>query len=1069
MKKILFSLLLFVASASTILAQGRIDGKVYDETGEPLPGATVVVKGTSFGVATDFDGNFQINADASQTLVISYIGYKSQEVAVGNQSILEIYLELGNQLDEVVVTGFGRESKKSFAGAAKVVTGENISQKSFTNVSQALAGEAAGVNVIRTSGLPGSDSSVRIRGFGSINGNADPLYIVDDAPFQGSLNDINPNDIASVTVLKDASATALYGSQGASGVIVITTKKGSDLGDKIDVSIKSGVNYEGMPRYDRILSPEEYMNITWDGLYQRGRQLIASGEVSTDQYANATIFANERIFGAAGIDPMYNMWSKGPAGTVDRPDWNNYSRTYTPENWNDFAFQDANRQEVFVGISNSSDRSSVYTSFGYIDDQSYAVNSDYKRINARIRANQKFGDFIEISNTLAYNYDITNNAGNVSNSSSQFWWVNNLPPIYPLFLRDENGQKIEDPIYGGFLYDYGLQRGFGPLTNGVADSFLDVNRTKAHAINFNQDLKINILNGLTFENNTAVQYTMSNYDNLDEPFYSPAKGAGGSIYKSKSQTVNYSVRTGLRFEKDFNDFTTNLFVNHLSQKYENNFLSAAMTNLVRPDGLELDNAVVLPYNPGSDTQAYSLESYVGNLNLGFKDRYFLTASFNRDGSSRFVNEKWGNFYAFGLSYILSDEAFFNVDGIDYLKLRGSYGSIGEARGNGFYPGFDLFSIQNLNDKVSLSFDTKGNRDLTWERSDMLDLGVEFGLFGGLIDGELGYYQKTINDMFFSRRVGPSAGYALLDVNDGSILTSGLEFDVKFNLVNTREASLSIAVNGESFSEEFQALPIDPSTGFEQKFQVDGNFGWENGRSRYDYYIREYSGVDPTTGMAQWVMNFVDNDFDGEFSEGDEKIQSLTQYLLDNPTATVAETLTDVYNDGTRRFVGKSFIPDVRGAFRVNSSFKNFNLSVLFNYSLGGYIFDSGYQSLMSNSLPGNNAFHVDMRNRWQNVGDITDVPVYDANLQVNQNGASTRFLVKGDYIALNNVRFGYTLPNDFINRIGFKRADLFVTGDNLFVTSARRGLNPTTSQTGGSNFYKYNPLSTVTLGINLNL
>lgn len=1062
-------MLLFAASLSTLLAQSRVDGKVYDETGEPLPGATVVVKGTSFGVATDFDGNFQINADASQTLVISYIGYKSQEVAVGNQSILEIYLELGNQLDEVVVTGFGRESKKSFVGAAKVVTGENISQKSFTNVSQALAGEAAGVNVIRTSGLPGSSSTVRIRGFGSINGNADPLYIVDDAPFAGSLNDINPNDIASVTVLKDASATALYGSQGASGVIVISTKKGSDLGDKIDVTIKSGINYEGMPRYDRINSPEEYMNITWDGLYQRGRQLIDSGDVSTDEYANATVYANERIFGAAGIDPMYNMWSNSPAGTATRPDWLNYSRRYTPEDWNNFAFQDANRQEVFVGISNSSDRSSVYTSFGYVDDQSYAINSDYKRINARLRTIQKFGKSIEISNTLAYNYDITNNAGNVSSSSSQFWWVNNLPPIYPLFLRDENGQKIEDPIYGGFLYDYGLQRGFGPLTNGVADSFLDVNRTNAHAINFNQDLRVDLFSGLTFENNIAVQYTMSNYDNLDEPFYSPAKGARGSIYKSKSQTVNYAVRTGLRYAKDWDDFTLDAFVNHKSVKYENNFMSAAMQNLVRPDGLELDNAVVLPYNPGSDTQAYSLESYVGNMNLGLKDRYFLTASFNRDGSSRFVNEKWGNFYAIGLSYVISDEAFFKVNGVDYLKLRGSYGSIGEARGNGFYPGFDLFSIQNLDDKVSISFNTKGNKDLTWERSDMLDLGLEFGLFSGVIDGEIGYYQKTINDMFFSRRVGPSAGYALLDVNDGSLMTSGVEFDIDFNIVNTRDASLSIGLIGESFTEEFKALPIDPSTGAEQKFQVDGLYGWETGRSRYEYYIREYAGVDPLTGKAQWYMNFVDNDFDGEYTEGDEIIQSLTQYLLDNPKATIAETTTDVYNDASRRFVDKTFIPDVRGAFRVNASVKNFNLSVLFNYSLGGYIFDSGYQLLMDNENPGNNAFHVDIRDRWQNVGDITDVPIYDANLQVNQNGSSTRFLTKGDYIALNNVRFGYTLPSDFINKVGFKRADIFVTGDNLFVTSSRRGLNPTTSQTGGSNYYKYNPLSTLTLGINLNL
>jgi len=242
-------LLVCLLAVQVAVAQQTVSGSVTDESGIPLPGATVIVKGTSNGTATDFDGNYSISVGPNAVLEFSFIGYQTVEVTVGNQSNINVSLQPSNQLDEVVVTGFGEVSKKSFAGSAKVVEGENISQKSFTNVSQALAGEVAGVSVFNTSGQPGTVSTIRIRGFGSVNGSQAPLYIVDDAPFGGSLNDINPNDIKSVTVLKDASATSLYGARGANGVIVITTKRGKDNGNSVNVQVKSGTNYQGIGRY----------------------------------------------------------------------------------------------------------------------------------------------------------------------------------------------------------------------------------------------------------------------------------------------------------------------------------------------------------------------------------------------------------------------------------------------------------------------------------------------------------------------------------------------------------------------------------------------------------------------------------------------------------------------------------------------------------------------------------------------------------------------------------------------------------------------------------------------------
>jgi TonB-linked SusC/RagA family outer membrane protein len=453
-----FMMLCFVFSFAQ---EKTVSGKVTDQNGAPLPGVSVLVVGTTTGTQSDFDGLYSISVAQGATLRFSYIGQKTQDVVVGSSNTVNVQLaEDAQALEEVIVTGFGNVSKTSFAGSAKVVAGENISNKSFTNVSQALAGEAAGVAVFNTSGQPGSTSTVRIRGFGSVNGSQAPLYIVDDAPFGGSLNDINPNDIKSVTVLKDASATSLYGARGANGVIVITTKRGRDAGNSINVSVKTGTNFQGVGRYETIKSPEEYIGINWQATRQRGLIENDGDNAAAVAYANANLFENPGNADVSDISPVYNMWNVSgsdaqgvselidPATGMVRP---GVTRRYNPELWEDFAFQNSNRTEANLTISNFSENSSLYTSVGFIDDIGYASNTDYKRLNARVAATNSFGDFVNMNTSLNYTQSETNNNGTGSSSSSQFWWIDNLPTIYPLFTRDAAGQKIEDPIYGGFL------------------------------------------------------------------------------------------------------------------------------------------------------------------------------------------------------------------------------------------------------------------------------------------------------------------------------------------------------------------------------------------------------------------------------------------------------------------------------------------------------------------------------------------------------------------------------------------------------------------------------------------
>lgn len=1076
MKKLLLVSLCFLTLFLTqAFAQNRtITGTVTaKDDGLPIPGVTVKIKGTTnTGVSTDANGKFSISAPASATLQFSFVAFVTQEVTVGNNSVINVSLAADNQLlNEVVVVGYGETTKQAFTGSAKQVSAEQLEKKRVANVGQALAGEVAGVRVINTSGQPGTEPTIRVRGFGSVNGNRSPLIVLDGTVFTGSLNAINPADIESTTVLKDAVATAIYGSRGANGVIIVNTISGKGKSSFVEADANFGVNKQILPRYDVITSPEQYIGLVWEGLYnQRSSQAGATPAINE-------AYANSRLFATGGIAAKYNMWNVTDGGQlidpVTRTVRPGVTRKYNPESWRDFAFQSSQRKEYNVRLGGSNDKTNYFMSLGYLDDKGYALKSSYERISSRVNLTHQVRPWLQGVMNMGYAYSKRNFGGQTSDSGSLFWFADNIPPIYPVFLRNTSGGFVPDPIFGGNQYDYGTGRGFGALTNSIADTKYDTQRDDRHELNGKVALNATITKGLTVENSFGLQYYNNGNVNRINKFYGSAASQKGSIYLDNNLMTNYTLLNLVRYKKSIGEHSFEALAAHEFQSYKLGTLQASRYNLVDNNSEDLNNGVVS--NPSNSySEAYKLESYFAQVNYDYQGKYFLSGSIRRDGSSRFVNNKWGTFGSVGAGWLVSKEDFMkDVSIISNLKLKASYGIIGDQAGVGFYPGYDYFSIDNVNDQPGFAIGTKANPDLTWETSKMFQAGVEFSL-GTFLDASIDYYIKNTTNLIFDRRVGPSIGYAIIKVNDGQLRNNGLEFDLTGHILKSKDFRLDLNVNGEVLNNKITAMPIDPVTGKQKPIDVQGNYGWSTGHSIYDFYQRQYTGVNPATGRATWGVYYIDRNGNGKNDGGSivtnptgEAIPDYETYIAQNPNqvGNIKYSTTTTFADATLTYTGKSAIPNVRGAFNINAGYKGFDLSVQFLYSLGGYAYDGAYQALMHSGIAGNNNWHKDIMGRWQKPGDVTDIPRLSNNADVSAAGASSRWLTKADYLSLNNVRLSYNFAQNLYSKLGLTGLSLWVSGDNIYFASKRKGLNPSTAQAGESNTYRYAPLSTFSAGL----
>lgn len=1075
MRRLLFIMLGMLLISAQLLAQNRtITGKVTDEKGNGIPNASVVVKATTVGTSTDNTGSFSLSVPQNaKALLVSSVGMADKEISLTSGNSYSISLSASTtNMQEVVVVGYTSTTKEAFTGSAKQVSGEQLANKSVSNVSQALAGEVAGVRVINTSGQPGTVATIRIRGLGSVNGNRSPLYVVDGIPFSGAVSDINPEDIASVTVLKDAAATAIYGSRGANGVIVVTTKTGRSRQSFITADIKYGSNRAILPRYDVITSPEEYIELGWQAMYNYG--------VSINN-AYPRTYANNNLFSSIGIDPATNMWNaaNGTAlidsttGKVRQ----GVTRKFTPERWSDYAFQPSNRTEANLQFGGGDNKTNYFTSFGYLNDIGYSVNSDYRRLSSRINLNHEVKSWLSTTFNLNYANARINNNGQASNSNSVFWFVDNIPAIYPLFLRDASGNKVVDPIFGGYVYDYGSTNGvstrrFGSLTNAIADANLNTLRTIRNDVTGNTSATLKFTKNLTLENRLGVQYYNQDYWSRNNKFYGSAASQNGSIYQQKDEMLNLNFLNMLRYAKRFGSHNLEVLAAHEATRYKLITSSASGYNLVDNYGLELSNAIVINPTSSSYDNQNRLESYFGQANYDYEGTYFVSGTIRRDGSSRFIKgNAWGTFGSVGLGWVVTKMDFMkNTKILNYLKLKASYGVLGDQQGLGFYPGYTQISIGNLNNNPSFGVPVPGNPELTWEESKMFQAGAEFRL-GSFLDASVDYYVKNTGNLVFQRRVGPSNGYALITVNDGQLRNQGIEFELTGHILKKKNYFIDLGINGEHFSNKITTMPIDPSTSKEKIIDVQSPYAWAKGHSIFDYYIRNFAGVDPADGRSTWTVYYQDLNSNNSFDAG-EQVTDLEAFYGTNPDkkGSLKTGTTKTYSQATLYYNDKSAIPDVRGAVNLRAGFKGFELSVQTLYSFGGWSYDYAYAGLMANGAIGTNNWSTDIRRAWKKAGDITDVPRISNNATTDQNVASvsTRFLTKANYLALNNIRVGYTLPSNISQRIGIVNdASFFVSGDNLWIHTARRGFNPSTAEAGESNTYRYSPLSTITVGAKL--
>ena len=1063
-------LTLFLALVVQIsFAQQRtITGKVSDGSG-PLPGVSVVVKGSTIGTETDFDGKYSIKASSGDILTFRYLGYLSIDKTIGASSIINVSMkEDANILDEVVIVGYGTTTKKSFTGTASVVSSENIDAKAVSNVAQALIGEVSGVSVTRTNGRPGSSATIRIRGFSSIEGNSAPLYVVDGVPFSGDINAINPNDIESTTILKDASATAIYGARGANGVVLLTTRKGTSGKNTVEFDFQSSVSSRTLPRYNLVDSEEEYMELVYAGL--RNTADFAGNN-------NPSQFALDNLFSDRGVAPLYNMWNVADGNGLIDPSTgkviSGVTRKYTPTDWADAGYRDGVRNEMNFKTSGGTDKTKHYFSLGYLSDEGFIAESQYDRYSTRLNVTTNPVDRVKISTNLDYSYSEYNDAtgyggGNVT------YMLDFTPTIYPLYLRDTDGNIVTNPNTNEPFYDFGDNtagnaRDFSATYNGIGEAIYNINRTKRHSVNGNINAAVEIMEGLTFETTYGMNFYSSNLDNTRNSIQGSAGVAlGGTLYKANTTYVSQNFNQILRYKTKFGeDHNFNMLVAHESFADRNEYFDMNRKGIVNlnpnaagaPDNYLDQNGV----STGNIVET-SLEGYFTQANYNYLNKYYLQGTLRKDGSSRFYKNKWGTFWSAGAGWIVSEENFLSSSNvINYLKLKASYGVLGD-QGNAAYAGQLGFDIENLLGQPSLAPRAVVDPNITWESSEQMQVGVEIELFKGAIQADLDYYVKTTNNLYVNKRLPPSTGDAVILTNDGSLENSGFEFNVTGNIVRNRDFNLSLTLNGEMFNNQITQMPIENSTGLPKVVNVSGLFGQSQGRSIYDYYIREWAGVDPANGNPMWIENWSDENSNGQYDSG-EGIPDMLVYTAENPDAVIEERITNTYSNATRKYSDKSVIPTVRGAFRLNSSYKGFSFSTQFGYSLGGYGYDSQYANLMTNGKVGGSSYHNDMKDRWMQPGDINDVPRLYSNENVQVVSSSTRFLQSTDYLALNNARLGYQVPSQFLAKTGFSSVNFWVSGDNLFLLSSRQGYNPTTSLTGQSGRYTYNPISNYTLGV----
>lgn len=996
MKNLSLTLILFLVSGFTCLLWGQmtVTGTVADSDGEPLIGVSILITGTSTGVISDLEGKYSLSVPSSDSeLQFTYTGFESYRVRVGNQSMINVTLQESNELlDEVIVVGYGTSSKRNLTDNVAKIGSKEIENIPVSDFQSTLSGRASGVRVTPNNGKVDAGINIQIRGTSSISAGSQPLYVLDGVPLvninessgtAGPLNpllSISPTEIESIEILKDASSAAIYGARGANGVVIITTKRGKSGKASISLNVSRGTS-----------SPTNLVDF-----------------LNTDQYLELFREAAANEGSESYIEGLFEDLSGGePVGTYDT-------------NWNDVTFRDGTQTNADFSISGGDKKTTYYFGGSYANTEGILVGNDLDRVGARINIRHSFNDKF----TAGLNLGVSKTSiGRIANDNAFVTPLQAIAqsPLSPPRLAD--GTPFSGTLYPNFL----LEQDYGSLTT-------DLRRITGKAF-----AEYKILKNLRFNTDFGYDYSSTIEDQFRGSL-TPFQSTNGEAFNQNAQTESYVFTNYLTYTQDIGQSTLLTLVGGMEfNDYDRTVTSVTGTEFPSDDFQTINSAAEITSGTGFITE-FNFLSYFGRATFLFNNKYILKASIRRDGSSRFgSNNRFGTFPAVSAGWIISEENFLKGNStLSFLKARVSYGRLGNSE-IGNFPSRFLFGGVSYNQRPGLAPTQPGNNDLTWEKSDQLDVGIEFGFFNNRISGEIDFYNKQTDGLLFSVPLPGSAGATSINQNIGLLESQGVEFVLNTENLKNGDLKWNTSFNIAFNENEIITLPNDNSD------IIAGRNINRTGESINSFYLPEYAGVDPANGDALYYLN----------TEGNER-----------------ET-TNSIGDAERIVAGQ---PNPEWITGLTNTFlyKGVELSFTFVGEWGASIYNSGGRFQSANGNFEDNQT-TDQLNRWQQPGDITNVP--QARLfGFNGYGHSTRWLEDASFIRLRNLTLGYNLPESIINKAGISRMKVYLTGTNLLTFTDYLGYDPEArSDSGGGAgfnngqaFYSAPLAKTLAVGINLN-
>lgn len=963
------------------------------------------------------------------------------------------------EIEEVVVVAYGTQKKQSIAGSIVKIGSKELAESQSGNVLQSLSGKVGGVQITTKSGQPGDAPQIRFRGLGSLSSSNDPLYVVDGVPYNGNINALNSIDIESATFLKDASSNALYGSRGANGVIIISTKKGAKGKTNITFDTKFGVNSRAVKEYNIITDPSEFYEVYFERLRQ--------GYVYRGQsYASASADAlAELITGAGGLE--YNAYNVPNSQLIDvsTGKLNPNARLLYQDNWGKELFKVSTRQEYTLGISSSSDKMDSYFSLGYLKDQGYLVNSDFNRFSGRAKIDYKLSDKLKIGGNINYartDQGSPNSLSGNSQYSNLFRWARNIAPIYPIWARNSTG----DFVYGANgerLYDFGsakstmgLARPYGGGLNALAKANLDEIRNTEDNISARTTLSWDFYKNFNFTYNLGVDLVNGYYNFYGNNIGGDYLSQKGYVRTATSNDQTFTNQQLLSWKKTFGSHSVDLLVGHESSDYKSKMLIGAQQNVVIPGFGQVSNGSKFSDVNGYN-DLYKVEGYLSRLNYGYASKYFVNASYRRDGSSVFHPDKrWGNFFGLGAAWIASNENFLRSNKVvTNLKLKASYGEQGNDAllypsttnldhrsyfnyDRNYYPYQTQYeNIPDSDGDLSIVNVYEGNTDLKWEVSKNLNAGFELELFDRItIDAE--YFRRGVSDLLFNFPLALSTGTSFITRNVGDMENRGFEVGLNADVIKNENLTWSLFGNTAFYKNEVTYLPESFTSSI---------FKFEQGSPAYTFYLRKYAGVNQANGNAMWYMD--ETDADGNIT---------------------GQTTTEAYTNATLYLSDKNANPKFYGGFGTRLGYKGWNVSIGFAYQFGGYMYDGVYQDLMS-SGPGDAGqnFHKDVHDTWTSTNTSASLPAIDRIRDTNY-ATSDFFLIKSDYISIEDASLTYDFSKRFLSD-GLSGLTFGLYGSNLALWSKRDGMDPRLNTLGnslsinGQSLNRYGAQRTISFGL----